>query len=97
VRGSTSCKQCPRGQFCGKPNCVSCDSCTVDQYQDEEGQSQCEICPPNTVAQTRGSVTVESCLCKEGYYRRDRLVRQPKVALCSPLPALLVMVVSLDL
>ncbi|XP_067025508.1 uncharacterized protein [Acropora muricata] len=41
----TKCVNCPVGYFF---NSSSCQPCAVDEYQDQEAQTSCIICPPRT-------------------------------------------------
>eukprot|EP00873_Tetraselmis_striata_P002301 jgi/Tetstr1/422565/TSEL_013373.t1 len=74
---ATRCRQCAPGHFCDRPGCTTCDTCAAGSYQELPGTSGCVLCPNNTATDVRGSVALDNCFCREGFYRRDGAYGQP--------------------
>jgi hypothetical protein len=62
---SSSCHVCPRGKAVAAVGSSSCEECrsSVD-FQPDEGQQQCTVCPENSVAVQNHT----SCLCNTGFF-----------------------------
>lgn len=59
--GSLDCLRCPDGTY---PNVGSCKNCPPNTFSKN---FSCEPCPSDTVSPS-GSVRIEECMAKEGYY-----------------------------
>ena len=69
----TSCAKCPRGTFAadeGNP-LTACTACLDDTYGPEAGAASaelCKACPPNTVTESDGRVSVADCRARAGFF-----------------------------
>ncbi|GMH35618.1 hypothetical protein BSKO_03486 [Bryopsis sp. KO-2023] len=64
------CPLCTPGHFSDYPG--DCQLCGIGKYTPLFGQQKCEPCPLHSVTLVRGAVSLEECVCKEGFYRPDQ-------------------------
>ena len=60
LTAATQCTKCAKGRF-ANANTGSTAQCTEGQYQDEEGQTQCKLCPAGRYGKKTGSSSLAHC------------------------------------
>eukprot|EP00435_Cladocopium_sp_Y103_P000432 s296_g1.t1 len=69
------CQPCESGSFQASGASVACNPCpagsyqnetAIGQYQDQEGSSNCTVCPPGASTRLLGSISMSDCGCKAG-------------------------------
>ena len=72
--GMKECSSCSPGTYCYGDGCSTCFPCPTGTFQAESGAESCAACPRGThTFKDVGSKSVESCVCREKFYRRDQL------------------------
>ncbi|XP_052224030.1 signal peptide, CUB and EGF-like domain-containing protein 1 [Dreissena polymorpha] len=67
-RDGFKCKPCPKGTYMNSTT-RNCEFCNIGEYNEDEGKSQCDLCPANHSTLMKGSTRRENCtkLCDPGY------------------------------
>uniref|UniRef100_A0A4W3I336 Sushi, von Willebrand factor type A, EGF and pentraxin domain containing 1 n=1 Tax=Callorhinchus milii TaxID=7868 RepID=A0A4W3I336_CALMI len=68
------CVNCPIGTFFSLEH-ISCESCWIGSYQDQEGQLECKICPTGTSTEYMHGRSIHECKaqCSPGTYSSNGL------------------------
>lgn len=67
----SSCLLCDKGTYQANSRQSECKECPEGFYQDEKGRASCKPCPVNSTTALSGAVSIDECICNEGYYREN--------------------------
>uniref|UniRef100_A0A7S1PJQ5 Tyrosine-protein kinase ephrin type A/B receptor-like domain-containing protein n=1 Tax=Alexandrium catenella TaxID=2925 RepID=A0A7S1PJQ5_ALECA len=69
TKGETECTECPVGEEAPQAGQKECTRCGLGKFATSNGQVTCDRCLQGFITAYVGSTGVDSCICREGFYR----------------------------
>ncbi|KAJ6227805.1 hypothetical protein M0813_09465 [Anaeramoeba flamelloides] len=82
--GSSICTNCESGKYTDQEGAKFCNQCPIGEYQENSGSSECNYCGNNFLTLQTGSMSIEKCVCKAGFYKKNGNCKTcPTGAICN--------------